>query len=48
MDHRTVALDQRRESELGSHTPASREPLQQLPVRKLPDCPEIEERVELP
>ena len=47
-NHRPVALHQGLESQFGDLAPARREPLQQLSVRKLPDRPEIEERVELP
>jgi hypothetical protein len=43
-----MTLDQGRESQLCDLAPAGRESLEQLPVGKLPDHSEIEERAELP
>ena len=47
-NHRAVALDQRLESQFRDFEAAGRKPLQQLPVRKVSDCPDVEERAQLP
>ena len=46
-DHRPVPLDQGREGQLGRLAPAGREPLQELPVRQLPDGSDVHQRADL-
>ena len=47
-DHRPMPLDQGCESQFPGLTLAGREPLEQLPVRQVPDDPHVEEGVDLP
>jgi len=47
-DHRAVPLDEGGERQLGGLPGARREPLQQLSVRQPSDCPDVEERLDLP
>jgi hypothetical protein len=46
-DHRAVALDQRLERHFSDLTAGARKLLQQLPVGKLPNRSDVEERFEL-
>jgi hypothetical protein len=44
----TVPLDQGCEAQLGDITMAGREPLQDPPVRQVPQGPDVEERLAMP
>ena len=45
-DHRAVPLDQGRERKLRGLAPAGREPLQELPVRKIPDGSDVHQQAD--